>query len=112
MAEITVRYFGMLHELAGKRTEKVRMDDGLSLEALVERLASKNGGKFRSFLFGPSGKLNKGIAFAADGNSINASELRRIKCGRVKEFVILPPISGGRTFRQALLQKDEMTFIQ
>ena len=103
MTEVSVRYFGILHELSGKRGEKVKIDDDSSLAVLVSRLSARHGAKFKAFLYGPDGKLSSSLAFAADGDSIPGSKLRSVKCRNVKEFAILPPISGGSNqFARAL----------
>lgn len=90
-----VRYFGVLQELAGKRMEKVNVKDDSTLATLVQSLARRHGAKFKAFLYSPDGKLNNSVAFAADGDSIPLSRLKSLKCKNAKEFVILPPISGG-----------------
>ncbi len=103
MTEVTVRYFGILHELSGKRGEKVKIDDDSSLAVLVSSLSARHGAKFKAFLYGPDGKLSSSLAFAADGDTIPRSKLGSVKCGNVKEFVILPPISGGSKKSQRTL---------
>ena len=95
MANILVRHFGQLREIAGTGSEKVVIDDSASLLRLVEFLASKHGRKFENFIYDKNHTLRKSLAFAADGDSIQESELRSIRCGSIEEFVILPPISGG-----------------
>ncbi|MGI0079138.1 MAG: MoaD/ThiS family protein [Nitrososphaerales archaeon] len=95
MAGVTVRYFGILRELAGRRVEKIKMEGDSNLTDLVKNLATRHGAKFEAFIYGPDGKLNKSLAFAVNGDSIQLSKLGRLKCKDVSEFVILPPIAGG-----------------
>ncbi len=95
MAEVTVRYYGIVRELAGKRVEKVRIEGDSTLEDLVQNLSANHGTKFKNFVYGADEKLNKSLAFAVDGDSIPSSRLKSLKCKDIEEFVILPPISGG-----------------
>ncbi|MHB8567830.1 MAG: MoaD/ThiS family protein [Nitrososphaerales archaeon] len=97
MADITLLYFGILRELTvgKKRQEKIMIEDSSSIEDLMKKLAEMHGQKFRDYVFDSKGKSRSGIAFAINGDSIDASALKMIRCKGVKEFVILPPISGG-----------------
>jgi molybdopterin converting factor small subunit len=95
MAEVVVRYFGILRELAGKRVETIKIEDEATLIELVRHLITRHDPKFKNFLFHEDGNLSKSLAFAVDGDSIPASKLSTKKCREVGEFVILPPISGG-----------------
>jgi len=95
MADITVRYFGMLREIAGKRSEIVTIDDLSSGVDLLDSITNKHGKKFRDFVFDSHGKIRQGLAFAVNGSSVQKTTLSRTKCKNISEFVILPPISGG-----------------
>lgn len=95
MTEITVRYFGPLREIAKKKSEKIKISESATLIELLSLIERANGQKLRNFVHGPNNKVREGIMFAIDGDSIETTELATIKCGRVKEFVIIPPISGG-----------------
>jgi molybdopterin converting factor small subunit len=100
VAKILVRYYGMLHDIAGKRSESIIADDTASALELVRAISSKNGKKFQDFVFDSEGRLAEGLAFAIDGSSIQKSQLAKTKCKDISEFVILPPISGGTTAAQ------------
>jgi MoaD family protein len=95
MPKITVKYFGILHELVGKRSEELNVPGNSSLVGLIDSLVETHGRKFKNFLYDSSGKPRKGLAFAVNGDTIPESKLRRMKLEHVREFVILPPISGG-----------------
>jgi MoaD family protein len=95
MADITVRYFGMLREIVGKRSEIVAIEDSSSGTDFLDSLSNKHGKKFRDFVFDSDGKIRQGLAFAVNGSSVQKSTLSRTKCKNISEFVILPPISGG-----------------
>ncbi len=97
MASVTVLYFGMLRELSRgkKRQERLEIDDRATLAELIEEISERNGPKFRDYIFDASGKLKSALAFAVNGDSIESYVLNSKECRGVKEFVILPPISGG-----------------
>ncbi len=95
MADITVRYFGMLREIVGKKSEIVTIEDLSSGADLLNSISNAHGKKFREFLFDSEGKIRLGLAFAVNGSSVQKSTLSRTRCENISEFVILPPISGG-----------------
>ncbi|MDA4111160.1 MAG: MoaD/ThiS family protein [Thaumarchaeota archaeon] len=96
MALVKIRYFGILREISRKKEEDIEIDNSSTALDLIEIISSKNGPKFRNFVFEKNGKLNEGLAFAVNGYSIDRSKLSKTKCYNITEFVILPPISGGR----------------
>jgi MoaD family protein len=95
MAQVKVRYFGMLREMVGRREESLVIDDASCVTDLIKQLSSKHGKRFTDFVFDQEGNLREGFAYAVNGDSISESKLSSTKCDTVKEFVILPPISGG-----------------
>ncbi len=95
MAQVKVRFFGMLREIVGKREETMQIEDASTAIDLVKLISSKHGQKFSDFVFDKKGGLREGFAYAINGDAVEDSKLGSIKCRDVKEFVILPPISGG-----------------
>lgn len=95
MARIRVRYFGVLHEITGKRSENVEIEDTAMISDLIKKLAKLHGQRLNEYVFGSNNKLKDGFAYAINGDSVSESELSKLKCKDVSEFAILPPISGG-----------------
>jgi MoaD family protein len=95
MAQVRIRFFGMLKEMIGKREESLQIEDSASISDLIKLLSTKHGKRFAGFVFDQKGSLREGFAFAVNGDSLSESKLESTKCRDVKEFVILPPISGG-----------------
>jgi molybdopterin converting factor small subunit len=95
MARVSVLYFGPLYDIVGKRREWINIPDSSNLLDLIDELKRKHGERFFSFAYDSKRRLRESLAFAVDGASISKSELKKIKCADVSEFVILPPISGG-----------------
>ncbi len=98
MAEVGIRYFGSLREIVGKRSEKVKIEDSATLEDLLEKLSVIHGPVFRNLVYTSSGKIRESLAFAVDGDAIPSTKLTKTSCREAKEFVILPPISGGSNY--------------
>jgi molybdopterin converting factor small subunit len=94
LAEVSVLYFGPLYEIIGKRREKMHVESDSTLRELLEEMRKKHK-RLGGFIFESEGKIRNSIAFAVNGISISKSQLEKIKCGDVSEFVVLPPISGG-----------------
>jgi len=95
MAEIKILYFGILREIVGARQEKLELEDSTPAMEIVSRLAEIHGKRFRDFVLDSKGRTRAGLAYAVNGDTIEESALGKTKCKDVKEFVILPPISGG-----------------
>ncbi len=95
MAEVVVRYFGILREIARRSVEKVSIDDSSTAFDLIAEISRRHGDKFKNFVFDSKGKPRKSIAFAVNGDSVAYYRLQSTKCNKISEFVILPPISGG-----------------
>ncbi len=95
MSEISVLYFGRLKEIVGKRQDRVKVEDARSASDLIEMISDLHGKSFKDFVFDSKGKPRAGLAFAVNGDTVDESQLKKIKCGSIREFVILPPISGG-----------------
>lgn len=95
MSRIRVRYFGHVRELAGKREETITMDDDARLPDLVSEIANRHGEKFGNYVLEGRNRLREGFVCAVDGETIGKDEFEEYRCGQVKEFAILPPISGG-----------------
>jgi len=89
MAQVKIRFFGMLKEMVGKREESLQIDDSSSVADLIKLLSSKHGQRFTDFVFDEKGNLRDGFAFAVNGDSLSVSKLSSIKCKDVQEFVIL-----------------------
>ena len=98
MAEVTVLYFGRLRELAGRRSEKVKVDGSASALDLFREITARRGEDFRNFVLDDLGRPRESLAFAVNGDSIDYSNLVSKKCSEITEFAILPPISGGLSF--------------
>jgi len=95
MAQITLRYFGILREIVGKRIEIISIEDSSTGVDLLNSVSDTHGKKFKDFVFESDGKIRQGLTFAVNGSSIQKSTLSRTRCKNISEFVILPPISGG-----------------
>lgn len=95
MASVKILFFGMLREIAGRREETLQLEDSSSAIDLIRELSSKHGQRFSEIVFDKRGNLREGFAYAVNGDTVNETKLASIKCRDVREFVILPPISGG-----------------
>ena len=95
MAEIKILYFGILKEIVGSRQEKLEVEDSAPASQIVSILAEKHGRRFQDFVMDSRGKTRAGLAYAINGDTVEEATLSKIKSKEVKEFVILPPISGG-----------------
>jgi MoaD family protein len=94
VTRVNIKYFGMLHDIVGKRSEVLSVESSNTAMDLVEILSKRHGARFRDFVF-ESNDIRPGLAFAINGSSVDRAVLSKTKCKEISEFVILPPISGG-----------------
>lgn len=80
MFEIAIHYFGMLTEKTGKSTEKIRVENQLSIESLNQLLLEKY-----------QGLKNTNYKIALNNKFVDRQQLITSNA----EVSLLPPFSGG-----------------
>ena len=93
--EVNIRYFYPLRDLTGMMEEKVQVNEGIAMEALLSILSSKYGADFERYIY--SGVKQKGlkVVFLLDG--MNILQLQGLKTKLVNGCTVtmMPPVAGG-----------------
>ena len=97
--KVTVNYWAQVKNAAGKASEEVDLVEPCSVQELVSRLAAANGDPLKSFLLDDSGSPRTNLLLIVGDRHVNWDDSCRVQDGDV--VTILPPISGGQTWRSS-----------
>jgi molybdopterin synthase sulfur carrier subunit len=92
---IELRYYAMLREAAGKRSEIIEIPDDSKFEDLMEIIVEKYGKRFRKYVFDDTGKEREYLSFMVNGVSIHSREGFKTLLSEGDLVAILPPVGGG-----------------
>ncbi len=93
--EVEVKYYAMLRDATGRKTEEVELPEGSNVLDLLKRLTDLYGDAFRSHIYDGEGQLKLFLSYMLNG--VNIHSLRsfetELKDGDV--LSMLPPVGGG-----------------
>jgi MoaD family protein len=92
---VTIRYLSVIREITGTREEVIPIDDGSTIEDVLNRLSKKYGKSFRRMI--RSGRDIRGlqIVYFIDGKNIDTLAGFNTKVHNESEVVLIPPVAGG-----------------
>jgi molybdopterin synthase sulfur carrier subunit len=89
-------YFASLREIAGKGDELVEIQDGATVENLLDKLSKTYGQRFAGYVFEEkTGAPRDHFRFLMDGRSITFPQGFKMKIVDGCLLAIIPPIGGG-----------------
>ncbi len=93
--EITVHYFTVLRNVTKKRLEKIKVNDGSTLESLLTALIKKYGENFERYM--SSGKREKRVQviFLLNGQDVAQFKGLGTQLHDGDVVSLMPPIAGG-----------------
>lgn len=94
MPQVTFSYTGQLAGAAGTPDETLALDDGASVGAALEVLASRYPARWRELVFEPSGKVRSTLLVVLDGVQAPGDKASIILDG-VGSVMLMTPIAGG-----------------
>jgi len=92
MPRVEVKLYTILREAAGFKETVV---EGRTVGEILNRLADRVGGKFRSMLFEDDGRLNKFYIVLLNGRNIVLSKGLDTPVSNGDVIAIFPPVGGG-----------------
>ena len=93
--EVELRYYAMVRDAAGKRSETLALPDGATVMDLINHLIGLFGDRFRGYLYDDEGRLIDYLMFSVnevDIRSLNGFDTVLRDGDRV---LVMPPIGGG-----------------
>ena len=93
--EVELRYYAMVRDAAGKRSETLALPDGATVMDLINHLIALYGDRFRGYVYDGDGRPLGYLMFSvndADIRSLNGFDTFLRDGDRV---LVMPPIGGG-----------------
>lgn len=95
---ISVRFFTILREIAGKKEETIQFRKGeeMTVNHVLKRLSEEYGKAFDEYVFDHRTREPKGfLQFLVNGRSVSSSEGIETELSDGDILAIVPPVSGG-----------------
>jgi len=93
--KIEVKFFTSLREITEKKSEKVQLQNTITVEELLTLLSEKYGKKFREYIYNKKGKVHGYLAILVNGKNINVLQGFDTELKEGDTIAILPPVGGG-----------------
>jgi MoaD family protein len=93
--EVEVKYYAMIRDKAGKKTEKVALPSKSSVKDLVENLIERYGDEFENYIYNNEKQVRDYLSFMLNGINVNSLDGFNTILRDGDTFSMLPPIGGG-----------------
>jgi molybdopterin synthase sulfur carrier subunit len=94
--QINVKYFAMIRDLAGKKTETLTLPENVDVNHLIRFLIRKYGEKIAYYILDENGNPRDYLSYMLNGINIYSLNGLQTKINDGDTFTLLPPIGGGR----------------
>ncbi len=91
--QIRVSYATQIRQITGITGESLALEEGLTLQAMVEILCEKHGEALRQALVDDAGAIRRSLILCINDKHI--AEPAEVKLTEGDELLIMPAISGG-----------------
>jgi MoaD family protein len=94
--KVKVKYFAIARELVGTPEQELELEKGTTAKDLLQLLASKNGEKFKEFIFDPTNGLPRSnLQFLVGEKLLADLDGLETELSDGAAFAIIPPVGGG-----------------
>ena len=93
--EVEVRYYTVLREITGKRSEVVEVRENSTVSSLIQLLIRKYGEGFSSHIYDTSQGLRDNVSCMLNGVNINKRKGVETLLHDNDVLSFLPPVGGG-----------------
>ncbi len=93
--EVEVKYYAMIRDKAGRKTEKVTLPSKSSVKDLVEILIERYGFEFENYVYNKEKQIRDYLSFMLNGINVNSLDGFNTVLKDGDTFSMLPPIGGG-----------------
>jgi len=91
--KVTVKFWGQIKAATGHASETIEVEDNLTAQELVGRLAEERGDPLRKHLLDADGKPRSSLLLVVGDDQVSWETPRKLADGDM--ITLLPPISGG-----------------
>lgn len=93
--EVEVKYYAMIREATGKRSEVIELPVKSSVGDLLNLLSERYGCKFARYIYDAEKRVRDYLSFMLNGVNIYSLEGFYTPLKNRDTFAILPPVGGG-----------------
>jgi len=93
--EVELRYYAMVRDAAGKRSETLSLPGGATVMDLVNHLIGLYGDRFRGYVFDDEGMLIDYLMFSVNEVDVRSLEGFDTVLRDGDRVLVMPPIGGG-----------------
>ena len=92
---VEVKYYAMLREAAGRKSETLELPDGSSMGDLMNMIVERHGPDFYRYVYDNQKQVRDYLSFMLNGVNVNSMDGfdTLLKTGDI--IAILPPVGGG-----------------
>jgi molybdopterin converting factor small subunit len=94
MIAVSVRYYNIIRLRVGIERETLRLAEGTSLRAALERLAERHGSPLREILFAPDGSVAPHLVVFRNRKLV-PQDGRHLPLADGDELMLFPAVAGG-----------------
>lgn len=94
--KVTVKFLTAVRNITGKRREELMLEEGSTVEGLLQKLSEKYGSRFKEYVYDEKMKSPRGnMQFLIDGRNVATLNGIKTKLYDGCQFAIVPPMRGG-----------------
>ncbi len=91
--QINVKYFAQIKSKAGKSSDTLEIDNGMTLHECIKQLGEKSDASINELLFDSSGNYLDTLVLVLNGEQVRYSD--NPEMNNNDELMIMSPIAGG-----------------
>ena len=93
--EVGLRYYAMVRDATGKRSETLSLLEGATVMDLINRLTGLYGDPLRGYVFDDEGRLLDYLMFSVNDADIRSLDGYQTVLRGGDRVLVMPPIGGG-----------------
>lgn len=93
--KITVRFLIGVRKIVGRSHEEITLEEGSTVEDMLERLAERYGHRFKEYFYDAKGNSKDYVQFLVDGKNVAGLDGVKTKLHDGCQVAIIPPMRGG-----------------
>lgn len=91
--QVTINYFAQIRQAAGVESDRLSLDEGMDIQAVLWKLAERHGDDFRALILDQTGAARPSLLTLVNGESVAHREQRSLADG--DELSLISAVAGG-----------------